>query len=302
MMGLQAGAQVHRKRKREWRHVFARWSWRGVVYTVAVLIAIASLMPFIWTISTSLKQGKDVLSIPPKLIPNKIFWQNYTAVFDGFGGYLPFGKWLRNSIFLSGANIFGEILFASIAAFGFTRFRFPGRNLMFLAMVSSAIIPGMVRMLPQYMMFADWGWTNTYLPLIIPNWFGGMFLTFLFRQYFVTIPRSLDEAALVDGASSLDIFFRIVLPLSKPMISTAAILIYMFNWNSFLEPFIYLHEIDKYPLAVGLQYMRNFAYTGVTKEPLMAAYSLIMAGPVIMVFFFFQRHFVQGIQLSASKE
>ncbi len=288
--------------KRDWQYRLQRSSWRGAIYLAALTITVLSLLPLIWTLSTSLKQGRQVLSIPPKLIPDPIFFQNYVSVWQGFGGTLPFQRWLFNSIGLTTANIFGEILFGAIAGYGFARFRFRGRNAMFIAMLGSAIVPGFVRWLPQYMMFARWGWTNTYLPLILPNWFGGVFLTFLFRQYIITIPRSLDESALVDGASYLQIFLWIILPLSKPILATAAVLVYISNWNDFFGPFIYLHTVEKYTLAVGMQYMRGSAYSGATKEPLIAAYALIMAAPVILVFFLFQRYFIQGIQLSASKE
>jgi multiple sugar transport system permease protein len=193
-------------------------------------------------------------------------------------------------------------LFAAISAYGFSRFRFRLRKLMFILMLSQVVIPGMVRMLPLYMMFSRLGWTDSYLPLTLPNWFGGMFLTFLFYQYFSTIPMSLDESAKLDGANSLDIFLRIILPLSKPILATAAVMVFMFNWNNFLGPFIYLNDIEKYTLSVGLKYFRDSAYSGMTKQPLLAAYAVIMATPVILIFFFFQRYFVQGIQLSASKE
>jgi len=291
-----------RPSSREWWYVFHRRIPRSLVYCIALLIALISLLPFLWTLSTSLKTGNAVMSIPPKLIPNPIYYQNYINVFKGFGGTLPFGTWLKNSIFLTCVNVIGEILFASIAGFGFSRFRFRLRRLMFVLMMSVVVVPGFVRLLPVYMMFSRWGWTNSYLPLTIPNWFGGFWLTFLFYQYFSTIPRSLDESAMLDGANTLDIFFRIILPLSRPILATAAVLVFWFNWNNFFGPFIYLHDIKKFTLAVGLQYFRGSAYTGITKEPLLAAYAMLMATPLVIIFFIFQRYFVQGIQLSASKE
>lgn len=272
------------------------------VYLIAIVIVCVSILPFLWTISTSLKMASDVSSIPPRLIPSPVFFQNYVNVFKGFGGTLPFGSWVKNSIMLTCVNVVGEILFAAIAAFGFSRFRFRLRRLMFILMLSSVVVPGMVRMLPVYMMFSRIGWTNSYLPLTIPNWFGGMFLTFLFYQYFCTIPFSLDESAKLDGANSLHIFLKIILPLSRPILATAAVLVFMTNWNDFLGPFIYLNDIDKYTLAVGLKYFRDSAYSGMTKQPLLAAAAMIMAIPVVIIFFTFQRYFVQGIQLSASKE
>ncbi|MCC7355311.1 MAG: carbohydrate ABC transporter permease [Anaerolineae bacterium] len=293
---------IYLSRRRQWRFIFIKQAWRAATYSVALLIAVSSLFPLLWTLSTSLKEGGQLFSIPPQLIPDPIFVQNYVAVWKGFGGVFPFQLWLRNSIFLTVVNIIGETFFAAVAGFGFARFRFRLRNIMFIIMLSNAIVPGFIKMLPQYMMFNSWHWTNTYLPLIIPNWFGGMFLTFLFRQYFVTIPRDLDQSAKIDGATNMDIFLRIILPLSRPLLATAMVMVYMYNWNNFFGPFIYLHQMPKYTLAVGMQYMRGTAYSGVQKEPLIAAYAILMAVPVIIVFFIFQRYFVQGIQLSASKE
>lgn len=301
-MGTKTALQHRSNLRQNWTYIFSRRLTRGIVYAIALAIVIVSILPFLWTVSTSLKSGSDVNSIPPKLIPDPVFSQNYINVFKGFGGLLPFGTWVKNSIFLSSVNVVGEILFSAIAGFGFSRFRFRLRRLMFVLMMSTIVVPGMVKMLPQYMMFSRWGWTNSYLPLTIPNWFGGMFLTFFFYQYFSTIPLSLDESAKLDGANSLDIFFRIILPLSKPIIATAVVLTFMFNWNSFFGPFIYLNDINKYTLAVGLKYFRDSAYTSISKEPLIAAYAIIMATPVVIIFFAFQRYFVQGIQLSASKE
>jgi multiple sugar transport system permease protein len=288
--------------KRPWRYILGRKISRVIIYLIAVAIAVVSIIPFIWTISTSFKSGGQIMAIPPQLIPNPPVLTNFTSVFQGFGGVLPFGTWVINSIELSALNIFGEIFFSAIAGFGFARFRFRARKVMFILMLSGSVVPGMVKMLPMYMMFSSMKWTDSYLPLILPNWFGGMFLTFLFYQYFCTIPKSLDESAKLDGANELDIFLKIILPLSKPILATAGVMVFMFNWNNFLGPFIYIHSVSKYTLAVGLQYMRATAYTGISKEPLLAAYALLMSIPVIIVFFIFQRYFVQGIQLSVAKE
>lgn len=289
------------KIKRMWRVRISRLLSRALLYAVAIAIAIVSIFPLIWTVSTSFKSGFNVMVIPPRLIPDPMSYQNYVSVLTGMGGRLPFGLWFRNSVFYAALSIFGEILFAAIAGFGFARFRFRLRNTMIVIMLSSAVVPGMVRLLPQYIMFSNWGWTNSYLPLLIPNWFGGTFLTFLFMQYFATIPRDLDESAMIDGASYVDIFLRIIMPLSKPILSTAALLVFRSSWNNFMGPFIYLHDAAKYTLAVGLRFLENNQYSGVQKEPVLAAYAVLMTIPLVVLFFLFQKHFVQGIQLSASK-
>jgi multiple sugar transport system permease protein len=289
------------KIKQLWRVRVSQLLNRVLFYVVAISIAVISIFPLIWTVSTSLKTGFNVMVVPPRFVPNPISFQNYVSVLTGMGGRLPFILWFRNSVFYAIFSIFGEILFAAIAGYGFARFRFRLRQTMIVIMLSSAVVPGMVRMLPQYIMFSKWGWTNSYLPLLIPNWFGGTFLTFLFMQYFATIPRELDESAMIDGASHIDIFFRIIMPLSKPILSTAALLVFQSSWNKFMGPFIYLHDAAKYTLAVGLRFLQNNQYEGVQKEPLLAAYAVLMTIPLLVVFFLFQKHFVQGIQLSASK-
>ncbi len=164
------------------------------------------------------------------------------------------------------------------------------------------MLPWVVRIVPTYLLFFRLGWINTYLPMILPHWFGGAFLTFFMRQYFVTIPKDLDDAAEIDGAGSVQIFFKIMLPLAKPAIATAAILVFNHNWNMFFEPLIYLHDINKFVLAVGLRWYQIQGFTGGAKEPLLSAFALIMSAPTILLFFTAQRYFVQGIRLSASKE
>ena len=302
-MKLLTWARLEHSQASAWRYIVLKKCGRILIYLLVLIVGVISLMPFIWTISTSLKGSEGIMAIPPKLIPETIVWQNFQSVFSGFEGALPFVRWLINSVFLVVINVIGETFFAAIAGYGFARFRFRMRNFLFVCMLSSAVIPGFVMLLPQYLMFSKWHWTNTYLPLILPQWFGGMFLVFLFRQYFVTVPKSLDEAAEIDGASHWMIFTKIILPLSKPIISTAAVLVYMSNWNNFWGPFIFLNDMEKYTLAVGMKFMQGAINSFLLpKEPLLAAYSLVMSVPVIVIFFLFQRNFVKGIQLSASKE
>jgi multiple sugar transport system permease protein len=210
-------------------------------------------------------------------------------------------NWFKNSVLLTGVNIVGQIFFAATAAYGFARFRFRLRKLMFVLLMTSMVVPSIVKLLPQYMMFNSWGWTNSYLPLTIPTWFGGAFMTFLFYQFFLTIPRSLEESAMLDGANTLDIFFRIILPLSKPILATAVWITFFLNWNNFFEPYIYLHTPDKFTMAIVMGHMRPSA-AGPNLSPFLAAYSMVYALPAVILFFFLQKYFVQGIQLSIAKE
>ena len=291
------------RRRHTWRYYAGHVGERTIIYSIAAFFALFAAIPMIWTISTSLKSGADqVLAMPPQWIPNPIHWENYISIWKGWAGVMPFQRWLANTVQLTLLNVFGEIFFSACAGYGFARFRFRGRQLLFTIMLSGMFLPWAVKVVPTYVIFARLHWTDGYLPLILPAWFGGAYLTFLFRQYFVTIPKELDESAKLDGAGSLRILWSIILPLSRPIIATAAILVFMSNWNNWLGPMIYLRSLNKLTLAVGMRWFQLQGYTGVNKEPALAAYSLMMALPVIMVFFVAQRYFVQGIRMTVSKE
>lgn len=302
-MSTRATTPVVAKRRHSWQYFVAHGSERAMIYLVAVIFAVFAAVPFIWTVSTSLKSGADqVMAIPPQWIPNPLHWENYISIWKGTGGVFPFQRWLRNTVELTTWNLFGEIFFSACAGYGFARFRFHGRQLLFTLMLSGMLLPWATRVVPTYVIFARLHWTDTYLPLILPHWFGGAYLTFLFRQYFVTIPREMDESAKIDGAGSLRILWSIIIPLSRPIMATAAILVFMSNWNNWLGPLIYLRSLNKLTLAVGMRWFQLQGYSGANKEPAMAAYSLMMALPVIVVFFIAQRYFVQGMRISVSKE
>jgi ABC-type glycerol-3-phosphate transport system permease component len=277
---------------------------RALVYGLAIAVGLTALLPFVWTVSTSLKDGTQVLAIPPTWIPDPIRWENYSTVvnIEFMPGQRLFPRWFGNSTLIVLANIAGEILFAAAAGYGFARFRFPGKNVLFTLMLAGMMLPWVVRIVPLYLLFYNLGWLDTYLPLILPNWFGGAYLTFFMRQYFVTIPKDLDDAAEIDGAGTIAIFMRIMIPLAKPAIATAAILVFTSNWNNFFEPLIYLNSIEKFVLAIGLRWYQIQGFSGGAKQPLVSAFALIMAAPTILLFFTAQRYFVQGIKLSASKE
>jgi ABC-type glycerol-3-phosphate transport system permease component len=290
--------------RRQWRFVLRRIALRTIAYLVAIAFGLTALLPFLWTISTSLKDGTQVLAIPPSWIPDPAHWENYTTVvnLEFMPGQKLFVRWLGNSTLIVLLNLFGEIVCACAAGYGFARFRFPGKNLLFTLMLASMMLPWVVRIVPMYLLFYQLGWLNTYLPLTIPNWIGGAYLTFFMRQYFVTIPKDLDDAAEIDGANSVHIFLRIMLPLAAPAIATAAILVFSSNWNNFFEPLIFLNDIEKFVLAVGLRWYQIQGFSGGAKQPLVSAFALIMAAPTILLFFAAQRYFVRGIKLSASKE
>jgi multiple sugar transport system permease protein len=294
--------RVIHKRRRTWRYYAGHITERSLTYLLAGALAFFAAVPFLWTISTSFKSGSaQVLAMPPQWIPNPLHPENYVSIWQGWSGVMPFQRWLRNTMELTAWNLFGEIFFGACAGYGFARFRFRGRQLLFTLMLSGMLLPWASRVVPTYVLFARLRWTDTYLPLILPNWFGGAYLVFLFRQYFVSIPKELDEAAKLDGAGSFAILWKVILPLAKPIIATAAILVFMGNWNSWLGPLIYLRSVNKLTLAVGMRWFAIQGYSGVNKEPAIAAFGIMMSLPIIVLFFIAQRHFVRGIRLSVSK-
>jgi ABC-type glycerol-3-phosphate transport system permease component len=217
-------------------------------------------------------------------------WQNYAAVW----GSRLFATWTWNSVYLTVVATVGTVLSSSIGGYAFARFRFPGKRLLFSLTLAALLLPDYVLLIPNYMLFWKLGWLNTYLPLTVPHFFGNAFFIFLFRQFFLTIPLDLDEAARIDGASYLRIFWSIVLPLSAPAFATAAIIEAIRAWNWFLLPLIVLNLPESFPLAVGMRNLR-------ANDPLQMAAAVMMTVPVIVVFFLGQRYFVRGITMTGIK-
>jgi ABC-type glycerol-3-phosphate transport system permease component len=261
-----------------------------------VLITLSAVMviPFFWMVSTSLKIRGTEFVFPPVWIPQPALWSNYyTAIFDSG---LPFPGFLWNTVIITAANMVGVLLSASLAGFGFARMRFPGREKFFLLVLSTLMLPEIVTQIPSYLLFRSLHWIDTFLPLIVPTYFGGgAFNIFLFRQFFMSIPFELDEAARIDGASTWQIYARVILPLSKPVLATVAIFTFLANWNAFMGPLIYLNSIEKMTLAVGL-----LAFQGLrgTEWNLMMAAAAVMIVPVLIIFFAAQRYFIEGIVTS----
>jgi len=267
---------------------------RAIVYALLAFGAFLFIMPFVWMISTSLKPNDQIFSLPPKWIPNPVMWHNYPESFT----YFPFPRYLRNTlviVFLSTASV---ILSSSLIAYGFSRLRFPGRNALFYLLLATMMLPAQVTMVPIFLLFRNLGWVDTFLPLIVPLLFGYPFFVFLLRQFFLTIPQDLIDAARIDGCSELDIWWRIVMPLSKPALATVAIFSVMMAWNDFLAPLIYLNSESKKTVALGLQQFYSFHGT---EWALLMASSVMMVLPIVVVFFFAQKYFVRGITLTGMK-
>jgi ABC-type glycerol-3-phosphate transport system permease component len=275
--------------------------WRGrqrVIGVGATVLlfggALIFLVPLVWMISSSLKPDYQIFAMPPELIPNPPRWQNYSEALT----YVPFDRYAVNSLIISTLTIIGHLLSCTVIAYGFARLRAPGKDFLFVLVLATMMLPYPVTMVPLYMLFNWLGWINTFLPLTVPAFFGSAFYIFLLRQFFLTIPSDLENAAIIDGANILQILWYVMLPLSKPALATVAIFTFQNAWNDFLPPLIYLHDQSLYTVTLGLNFFRatytiNWAY-------LMAA-SLVTMLPVLLVFFLAQRLFIEGITFSGLK-
>ena len=268
---------------------------RGALST-ALLVTFAALflMPLIWMAASSLKPNYQILAVPPDLLPNPPRWENYGEALT----YVPFGRYTLNTLVIAGLTIVGHLLSCSVVAYGFARLRAPGRELLFVVMLATMMLPYPVIMVPLYMLFSKLGWTNSILPLVVPAFFGSPFYIFLLRQFFMTIPREMEEAALLDGAGTYHLIRHIILPLSLPALATVSVFTFQGVWNDFLPPLIYLHDQSLYTVTLGLSFFRS-TYT-VNWAYLMAA-SLVTVLPVVLLFIMAQRLFIEGIAVTGVK-
>ncbi len=269
-------------------------AWRTFVFLLLVGLGIFFVFPLVWMVSTSLKSNDQVYTIPTVWIPNPIVWENYPNALSR----IPFLRFLINSCITSFIPVVGSIVSASMVAYSFARLNWPGRNFWFIVLLSTMMLPAQVTMIPVYILYTKLGWINTYLPLTVPWFFGGAFYIFLLRQFFSTIPSELSHAALIDGCSHFDIWWRIFLPLSKPALTTIAIFTFLFTWNDFLGPLLYLKSEAMYTLQVGLLYFRE--QYSVAWQELMAASTVVLL-PTLVIFFLGQRLFVEGVTLTGMK-
>lgn len=256
------------------------------------------LMPLAWTLSTSLKSLQQIAVWPPEWIPNPVMWRNYVDVFN----VAPVGLWLRNSMVLVIANVVGSVVTCSFVAYGFARIKFPGRDTLFILLLSTLMMPYVVRLIPLYVIYSDIGWINTFLPVTVPQLLGrNPFFIFLLRQFFIGIPDELSDAARIDGCSEFGIWWRIVMPLSKPALAAVAIFAFRDAWDNFLAPLVYLAgRPDLRPLAVGLFTLRGGAGQLPDTHYLMAL-STLMIIPMLVLFAAGQRYFIRGVTLSGIK-
>ena len=256
--------------------------------------------PLIWLVSSSLKPEGQVFEYPPNFIPRSFEWVNYPEALVQF----PFIVSGLNTLTIVVGVLVGRLLTASLAAYGFARLRFPGRNVLFVLVLTTLMIPYHVILIPQYLIFRDLGWLNTLKPLIVPAWFGGgAFFIFLLRQFFMTIPREYDDAARIDGCGFIRVWWYIILPMSLPALGAVSIFTLMGEWNDFLAPLIYLNTPDKQTLAIAVEQWRRSGIIHGYKHQWnhIMAVSTVVTIPPLLVFFFAQRHFIQGVVISGIK-
>lgn len=262
-------------------------------HVLLIIGAILMVVPFVWMLLTSVKSIGEATHVPPIIFPKEYKWNNFSDIFQT----LPFFKFYWNTVSTTLAKTIGQLITCSLAAYAFARISFPGRNFIFVLLLSILMIPSQAYLIPQYLIMVKMQWINTLTALIVPG-LTSAFGTFLLRQFFLSLPKELEEAAKIDGCNHFQIYYRILLPLAKPGLIALAILTALWSWNDLMWPLIVINSPDKMPLSAGLaslqgQYISNY--------PLLMAGSVLAIWPMILLFFFLQNHFVEGIALGATK-
>ena len=292
-----ASAAAHRT-TRSGKAALRRALGRGLLYGIAIVLSAILMGPFVWGIISSLKPDNEIKLLPPVIFPSRWVPYNYVEVWTS----KLFGVWTRNSALIVVLATTGTVLSSALGGYSFARFRFPGRSILFGLTIATIMMPDIVTLIPRFILFYQLGWLNTFLPLIVPYWFGTAFYIFLFRQFFMSIPTDLDEAAKIDGANYFQIFARIVLPLSGPVVATVAIIAFIAHWDSFLFPLIVLNDPDKFTVSIGLRWFAISPSADARPlDHLLLAGSMMMTVPIMLLFFFGQRYFVRGVVMSGIK-
>jgi multiple sugar transport system permease protein len=259
----------------------------------AIAVALSMILPFLWMLSTSLMGELEVYQFPPRFFPSTLRWSNFAEALS----LQPFGRYFLNTAIIALGSVAGQLVFCSMAAYAFARLRFRGRETLFRLYLATMMIPAMVTLLPAFLLIVRFGWMNTYWALVAPS-VSSVWGIFLLRQFFLTIPRDLEDAARIDGASELVIFWKIILPLSKPALATLAIFAFMASWKDFLWPLIVTNRSDMRTVEVGIA---NFSSMYQTDWPHQMAAAVVVMLPVVLVFFFAQKYFVRGITTTGIK-
>ncbi|GGC83999.1 putative ABC transporter permease protein YesQ [Thalassobacillus devorans] len=271
---------------------------KTIQHVLMITFALIMIYPLVWMVSSSLKESSSVFVDAHSLIPKEFHFDNYVAGWKGFGG-ITFGTFFWNSTIISVLATVGSIISSTVIAYGFARIKFAGKKIWFVSMMLTMMLPFEMVMIPQYIMFNTFGWLDTYLPLILPTFFGIPFFIFLIMQFIKTIPKELDEAAKIDGCNNFQIFYRIIVPLVVPAMMTSAIFSFYWRWDDFMGPLIYLSTPEKYPVSLALKLFSD--PNSVTNWGAMFAMSTLSILPIFIIFFFFQRYIVDGISSSGLK-
>jgi ABC-type glycerol-3-phosphate transport system permease component len=270
-------------------------------YTILIVLTVTWAFPLFWTITSALKDDPQIYTVPPVWIPNPAYWNNFIDA------------WTRNNFTLAAFNSFFRYalpvtvltaISSSLVAYGFSRVKWRGREFFFWICIAMMMLPWQVTMVPLFITYKNFGWINSYLPLVVPAFFSHPYFVFMLRQFFLSIPEELSDAARIDGASELGILFRIIIPLSVPALAVVILFRFLWAWNDYLGPLIYLNREELYPLALGIERLRRTA-TGMGNSalayPHLMAVSTLVAAPVIIVFFLAQRTFIEGISTTGLK-
>jgi multiple sugar transport system permease protein len=279
-------------RRRPARHWLAAVTRHGLLIVVSIIF----MLPFYWMLITALKTNTEVFTTPVQWWPSSLHWENFltAANYPGF----PFLLFLWNSLYYSSMVTLGTVLSCAAVGYGFARLRFPGRDLLFIITISTLMIPSIVTFIPTFVIFKTLGWIGGYAPLIVPSFFGSGLFIFMMRQFFLGLPKELDDAARVDGASEFRIFWQIMLPLVRPALLVMAVFTFLWTWQEFFGPLVYLQDTHKFPLSLGLY---AFRARRTTDWNLMMAGATMATLPLVIVFFIAQRYFLEGIKLTGIK-
>jgi multiple sugar transport system permease protein len=274
-----------------------QWLTTALIHLILIICAITMLFPLLWLLSTSLKHPGKQFAFPPQLIPDPLYWQNYTRLFE----VAPMGRYLWNSFEIAVLSTLGVCLSSAIGAFAFARMRFRGREFLFVVLLMTMMIPFQVTVIPTFVIMRWLGWIDTHATLIVPSFFGSAFSVFLLRQFYRTIPQALVDAATIDGAGFLRIFWEIFIPLGMPALATVAVFNFLGSWNDLFGPLIFLNSQDQMTVALGLTYLRGRGGTSGEGWGVIMAGSLLGVVPMLLLYSFGQKYFVQGLARTGLK-
>lgn len=278
------------------RRRWPRYARSTILHAILIAGSLLFLFPLAWMLSTSLKPLVQTMRMPPEWWPNPILWGNFKEAVN----YIPFFTYAKNTLIIAGLGTLGTVISSALVAYGFARIQWRGRDFLFFVLLATMMVPFPVTMVPLYSIYRELHWVGTYRPLWVPAWLGASaFNVFLLRQFFMTIPHELSEAAYMDGCSEFGIFRRVVVPLAKPALAVVALFHFLYCWNDFMGPLLYLIDQDQFTLALGLQFFQS--RQGGTPWNLLLAASTLIVMPVIVLFFFTQRTFIQGITMTGLK-